>query len=131
VFVVYSYESFQIEFAAKIRALRHDRGWSLRWMITEYGFHISHWQGFEKGRGISLPSLMRLCEVFDLTLEELIGGLGRVESPMSPEAAPAREASAKPQTPQKTNKLSRGDAPAVKRAAKTAKPASRPSKKTA
>ncbi len=42
-------------------------------MIIRHGFHLAQWQGFEKGKGISVPSLLRMCEVFDLKLEELVG----------------------------------------------------------
>jgi DNA-binding Xre family transcriptional regulator len=66
--------------------MRTDRGWTLRRMIVEHGFHLAQWQGFEKGKGISVPTLLRLCEIFDLTLEELVGGLGR-----ETEAAPLTE----------------------------------------
>ncbi len=75
--VRYQYDSFLRELGAKLRKMRTDRGWTLRRMIVEHGFHLAQWQGFEKGKGISVPTLLRLCEIFDLTLEELIGGLGR------------------------------------------------------
>ena len=97
--------------------MRQDRGWSLRWMIIKHGFHLAQWQGFEKGRGISVPTLMRLCEVFDLTLEELIGGLGRVESSASLEASPQRKDSAKSQSTLEAKKLGQRDTAATKRAA--------------
>lgn len=65
-------------------------------MIVTHGFHLAHWQGFEKGKGISVPSLLRLCEVFDISVEQLVAGLGVVtpdagsfaDSPVSAAVAP-------------------------------------------
>lgn len=76
----YSYESFLTELGKKLRQMRIDRGWTLRHMIVTHGFHLAHWQGFEKGKGISVPSLLRVCEVFDIPVEDLIAGLGVVEA---------------------------------------------------
>ena len=76
--MTYSYEKFLKQLGAKLRAMRLERGWTLRDMIIK-GFHLAQWQNFEKGKGVSVPSLLRLCEVFDLTTEELIGGLGTEE----------------------------------------------------
>lgn len=75
----YQYENFLLELGAKLRKMRTDQGWTLRQMIVEHGFHLAQWQGFEKGKGISVPTLLRLCEIFNLTLEELVAGLGRQE----------------------------------------------------
>ena len=74
----YSYESFLTELGARLRRLRLEHGWTLRDMIVTHGFHLAHWQGFEKGKGISVPSLLRLCEVFDISVEQLVAGLGVV-----------------------------------------------------
>ncbi len=74
--MLYSYEKFLTELGRKLRQLRIDRGLTLRAMIITHGFHLAQWQGFEKGKGISVPSLLRMCEVFDLKLEDLIGGMG-------------------------------------------------------
>ncbi len=75
----YSYESFLKELGERLRQMRAARGWTLRHMIVAHGFHLAHWQGFEKGKGISVPSLLRVCEVFDISAEDLIAGLGVVE----------------------------------------------------
>ena len=73
----YSYEKFLKELGARLRQLRTDRKWTLREMIVQHGFHLAQWQAFEKGKGISVPSLLRMCEVFDVTLTDLIDGLGQ------------------------------------------------------
>ena len=66
--------------------MRRDRGWTFRDMIVSHGYHLAQWQNFEKGKGMSIPSLLRLCEVFECSLEELTKGLG-----LAAEAAPMAE----------------------------------------
>lgn len=78
--MAYSYEVFLEELGARIKQLRKERGWTLRDMVVQHGFHLSHWQAFEKGnRGISLSSLLRIAEVYNITLSELLDGLGEVK----------------------------------------------------
>ena len=104
--LTYSYEKFLDELGRKLRQMRVDRGWTLRDMILEHGFHLAHWQGFEKGRGISIPSLLRVCELFDLPLETLIAGLGLVqqepETGQSPSSDPKGAEGMKPAIPAKS-----------------------------
>ena len=78
--MVYSYEEFLGQLGKRLRQLRDERRWTLRHLMQTYGFHLAQWQGFEKGVGISVPTLLRLCAIFNITLEELIGGLGRSET---------------------------------------------------
>lgn len=78
--VNYSYESFLQELGTKLRQMRVERGWTLRDMIVLHGFHLAHWQGFEKGRGMSIQSLLRICAVFSMRLEDLIAGVGLVDA---------------------------------------------------
>ena len=75
----YSYEKFLAELGPKLKAMRVERRWTYRDMIVSHGFHLAHWQSFEKGKGLSIPSLLRICEVFQVPLEHLTAGLG-VES---------------------------------------------------
>lgn len=77
--IKYSYDFFLRDVGSKLRQMRIDNGWTLRDMIVLHGFHLAHWQGFEKGRGMSLQSLLRICTVLDLRLEDLIAGIGVVD----------------------------------------------------
>jgi hypothetical protein len=43
--------------------------------MISYGFSVRHWQMIESGRPTTMITLLRVCEAFDLTLEQLIGGL--------------------------------------------------------
>lgn len=72
----YTYEVFLKELGARLKQMRKDRGWTLRHMVVDHNFHITHWQSFESGKAISVPSLLRVCEVFDTSLEDLVRGLG-------------------------------------------------------
>ncbi len=92
----YSYELWLEELGARIKQLRKARGWTLRDMIVQHGFHVTHWQAFERGKkGISVPSLMRVAELFDMTLCQLLEGLGEIHKSRS---KPVRSA-AKPAEP--------------------------------
>lgn len=79
--MTYSYEDFLKQLGTKLRAMRLERGWTLRHMIVHHGYHLVQWQYLEKGKGLSVPSLLRLCKVFDVRLSELIEGIG--EEPQS------------------------------------------------
>lgn len=102
----YSYEVVLEQLGARIKELRKKRGWTLRYMVIEHKFHLTHWQGFETGkRGISLPSLLRVAEVFDMTLAQLVEGIG--EEPKAPvKATPKREVRTKAKQ-RKTSRVSR------------------------
>lgn len=57
------YDQFLKTLGAHIRAMRKQRGWTLRNMVVNHGFHISAWQSYEAGRvGMSIPSLIRVAK---------------------------------------------------------------------
>jgi transcriptional regulator with XRE-family HTH domain len=58
----------------RIRSYRTERQLSQEDMIS-YGFSVRHWQMIESGRPITVFTLLRICETFDLTLEQLVAGL--------------------------------------------------------
>ena len=67
------YERFLKALGAQIRAMRNERGWTLRDMVVNYGFHLSAWQGYEAGRfGMALPSLLRVAKALGLRPSELL-----------------------------------------------------------
>ena len=49
-------------------------GYSQEDMIS-HGFSARHWQQIEKGRPITLKTLLRICEVFRTPMARLVGGL--------------------------------------------------------
>ncbi len=94
----YSYEAFLIELGHRLKQLRREHGFSLRDMVADHDFHFTQWQSFEKGKGISVQTLLKLCEVFEMRLEELVRDIGELE-PTAREAdckAVVDEAHAKP-----------------------------------
>jgi transcriptional regulator with XRE-family HTH domain len=60
----------------RIRSYRTDRKLSQEDMIS-YGFSVRHWQMIESGRPVTVFTLLRVCEAFDVHPEQLIAGLGQ------------------------------------------------------
>jgi transcriptional regulator with XRE-family HTH domain len=59
---------------ARVRELRKKRGFSQEDMLS-FGFSTRHWQQVEAGRPITVTTLLRICEVFELTMSKLVQGL--------------------------------------------------------
>jgi transcriptional regulator with XRE-family HTH domain len=66
----------------KVRGLRKRRGYSQEDMIG-FGFSARHWQQIEAGRPITVTTLLRICEVFDIPMAKVVRGLdaGIYETP--------------------------------------------------
>jgi transcriptional regulator with XRE-family HTH domain len=58
----------------RIRQMRVRKGYSQEDMIS-FGFSARHWQQIEKGRPITLRTLLRICEVFHTSMSRLVKGL--------------------------------------------------------
>ena len=58
----------------KVRGLRKKHGYSQEDMIF-FGFSARHWQQIEAGRAITVTTLLRICEVFKLSMSSLVRGL--------------------------------------------------------
>ena len=58
----------------RIRSYRTERKLSQEDMIS-YGFSVRHWQMIEAGRPTTLITLLRVCETFQVTPEQLVAGL--------------------------------------------------------
>lgn len=43
--------------------------------MLSFGFSTRHWQQIETGRPISMRTLFRICDVFAIKPEHLLGGL--------------------------------------------------------
>jgi transcriptional regulator with XRE-family HTH domain len=43
--------------------------------MFSFGFSTRHWQQIEAGRPITLKTLLRICDVFEITPEKLLRGL--------------------------------------------------------
>jgi transcriptional regulator with XRE-family HTH domain len=67
-------EEFFRALGQRIRALRVDGGYRQEDMIS-FGFSARHWQQIEGGRPITLTTLLRICDTFEIKPERLIKGL--------------------------------------------------------
>ena len=61
-------------FGHRVRSYRLERKLTQEDMIS-YGFSVRHWQMIESGRPITVFTLLRICETFDIAPEKLIDGL--------------------------------------------------------
>jgi transcriptional regulator with XRE-family HTH domain len=69
-------EQFFRALGKRVRELRNKRGLSQEDMLS-FGFSTRHWQQIEAGRPITVTTLLRICEVFELSVEKLVRGLDR------------------------------------------------------
>lgn len=60
----------------RVRSHRMERGLTQEDMIS-YGFSLRHWQMIEAGRPVTVVTLLRVCDTFDISLEELVSGLSQ------------------------------------------------------
>lgn len=60
----------------RIKELRKERNWSLNHMNVVHGYVASQWQGFEKGKALTIDSLLKMAEIFEVTLVKLLDSLG-------------------------------------------------------
>jgi transcriptional regulator with XRE-family HTH domain len=61
---------------ARVRELRKKHGYSQEDMLS-FGFSTRHWQQVEAGRPITVSTLLRICEVFELPMAKLVQGLDK------------------------------------------------------
>jgi DNA-binding XRE family transcriptional regulator len=69
-------QKFFLELGRRVRELRKDRDYSQEDMIS-FGFSARHWQQIEAGRPITVRTLLRICDVFQVRVERLVRGLDR------------------------------------------------------
>lgn len=64
------------EIGKRLKQLRKDRKLSQEDMLS-FGFSTRHWQQVEAGRPVTLTTILRACDVFDIAPEELLKGAYR------------------------------------------------------
>ena len=67
----YRYEDFVEAVAARLKELRLRKG-SIRKFAADYGWDHVHWSRIEKGQTMSLDTLIKAANSFDLSIVELI-----------------------------------------------------------
>jgi Helix-turn-helix domain len=70
------YEEFLIALGRRIKQLRNERGLSLRDMVVLHGYHDSQWRRMERGGAGNVQSLLKIARAFQISLSELLEGLG-------------------------------------------------------
>jgi transcriptional regulator with XRE-family HTH domain len=73
---VVNQQKFFIALGKRVRELRRKQGRSQEDMIS-FGFSARHWQQIEAGRPITVSTLLRICDVFEISAERLVHGLDR------------------------------------------------------
>ena len=72
----YDYEEFLKALGQRVRRLREERGISHRVLTRDHGFHLNQVHRIERGEGLSIPTLLRVCETFQVRIEDLLAGIG-------------------------------------------------------
>ena len=67
-------EKFFKALGQRVRELRRKAGYSQEDMIA-FGFSARHWQQVEAGRPITVTTLLRICEVFGVSLSGVVRNL--------------------------------------------------------
>jgi len=69
-------QKFFVRLGKRVRELRRERRHSQEDMFS-FGFSARHWQQIEAGRPITVSTLLRICAVFETSIERLVRGLDR------------------------------------------------------
>jgi transcriptional regulator with XRE-family HTH domain len=69
-----NYARFFRALGHRIRSYRTERKLTQEDMIS-YGFSVRHWQMIEAGRPTTVFTLLRVCEAFEVPLEQIVAGL--------------------------------------------------------
>lgn len=72
----YDYTLFISQLGSRVKQLRRERGLTHRALVMEHNFHLTHLQRIEGGKGLSIPTLLRLAEALNVSAADLIDGLG-------------------------------------------------------
>jgi transcriptional regulator with XRE-family HTH domain len=69
--IVVNQQRFFLRLGERVRKVRKKRGHSQEDMIS-YGFSARHWQQIEAGRPITVSTLLRICAVFETSIDRLV-----------------------------------------------------------
>jgi transcriptional regulator with XRE-family HTH domain len=80
----------------RVKELRKKQGYSQEDMLS-FGFSTRHWQQVEGGRPITVTTLLRICEVFEVPMSKLVRGLDKegVYEPLGVGLPPRRKSRGK------------------------------------
>jgi len=67
--------SFRKEFGLRVKALRKQKGWTMKELAAELGIQHQHLNKYESGlHAPPLEKLLELSELFDVTVDYLLSG---------------------------------------------------------
>jgi transcriptional regulator with XRE-family HTH domain len=69
-------EKFFRALGKRVKKLRERKGYTQEDMIS-FGFSARHWQQIEAGRPITVTTMLRICEVFQIPMARLVSGLDK------------------------------------------------------
>ena len=70
------YTDFFKSLGRRIRELRENAAYSKHDMVS-LGFSARQWQQIEAGRPITVVTLLRICEIFEIESDDLLRGLSK------------------------------------------------------
>ncbi len=75
----YDYKAFSAALGSRVKQLRKESGLTFRALVKQHDYHMTQIQRIESGEGVSVPTLLRLAETFQVPVEKLVADLGLVE----------------------------------------------------
>ena len=68
--------AFFVSLGARLKQLREARGWRQEDMLT-HGISLRHWQRIEAGKSITVTTLLKIADAFNVPPSDLIADLYR------------------------------------------------------
>lgn len=69
-------DQFFAALGVRVKGLRKKRDYTQEDMLS-FGFSTRHWQQVEAGRAITVTTLLRICEIFEIPMSKLVQGLDK------------------------------------------------------
>jgi transcriptional regulator with XRE-family HTH domain len=92
----YDHREFMKALGFRIKGLRKQRAWTLRDMVVTHGYHQTAWHRIERGAGMTIPTLLKICDLFDMSVSQLLNGLADAPVDQSGVAKVIKRAKQKP-----------------------------------
>jgi transcriptional regulator with XRE-family HTH domain len=70
------FRSFLKTLGTRIRLLRKSKGFQMRDIMIKAGYYDAQWRKYEAGGSLNISSLMKIALALEVTLSELLDGLG-------------------------------------------------------
>lgn len=77
----YEYEDFIKAVGRRLKHLREAQNLSLREFGEKYGWSFSQWSQMETGKRLSLDTLLRAADTFNISVEQLLADTVKYEGP--------------------------------------------------